>query len=127
MDKKERVKIWVNGAKRNKKLVGDLYRLKHYDWCLFMWHLVLEKLLKAGITRRDKVAPLVHNLVSLSKIAGLELTDNEKRELSEINTYNVQARYGEYKSALYRKAKKKYTDKWVGICKKYFKKFGEIK
>lgn len=116
----------MDGAKRNKKLADDLFRIKHYDWCLFVWHLVLEKQIKARIIQTGENVPLIHNLVALCRIAKIKLIDEEKKELSEVNTYNVEARYEEIKQALYKKATKKYTEKWIGVCKIYYKKFKSI-
>ena len=123
MDKKSRIKIWTDGAKRNKRLADDLYKIKHYDWCLFIWHLVLEKQIKAKIIQMGGDVPLIHNLVALCRIVKIRLSDGEKKELSEVNSYNVEARYEEIKQALYKKATKKYTENWVRICEKYYKKF----
>lgn len=122
----EAVKRWLNSAKRNIEVADDMYKSKHYDWCLFMWHLALEKVIKARVAELGETVPLIHNLVTLCRVAKIDLCDDEKKELSEINTYNTEARYEEIKLAMYKKATKKYADEWLNICKRYYKKFREV-
>lgn len=126
MEKTERVKFWLESARRNVVVAEDNFKMGHYDWCLFMWHLALEKVMKSIILRNDQQIPFIHNLVLLSRAAEIDLSEDEKMELSEVNTYNVEARYEEIKLALYEKATKQYTEQWVKICKKYYKKFGGL-
>jgi len=52
MEKEERVKSWLESAGRNVVVAEDNFKMGHYDWCLFMWHLALEKLLKARLLRK---------------------------------------------------------------------------
>jgi len=121
--KEEKVSFWLKGAKKDKKAAKVMYQSKHYDWCLFMWHLVLEKTLKAKIASLDKPNPFIHNLVRISKIAGIKINEEEFDQLSEISTFNLNARYSEYKYNFYKKCNKSYTDKWLKICHSCFTKF----
>lgn len=80
-----------------------------------MWHLGIEKALKGYITYIDKDVPYIHNLYKLATYAGLSISD--KDELDEISSFNLEARYDEYKYKLYKKANKEYTNKWIVKCK----------
>jgi HEPN domain-containing protein len=126
MEKENKVKIWRESAKRNSSDARDFLKSKHFDWCLFVWGLALEKIIKSQIVEIDEEVPLIHNLVTLCKIAKIKLSEDDKMKLSEINTYNIEARYEEIKSALYRKATKDYTQKWSEICSEFYNKFGGI-
>lgn len=124
--KKEMVRMWMDGARRNANVASDSFKMKHYDWCLFFWHLVLEKTIKARIVQQSREVPWVHNLIVLCEKAKINLIEEEKKKLAEINTFNVEARYETIRYALYKKATKEYAIKWVKICKKFYKKFGEL-
>ena len=44
---KEHVEYWLDSAKHDWDTVESLFSAGKYDWCLFIGHLVLEKILKA--------------------------------------------------------------------------------
>lgn len=123
MTKVEVMAVWTDGASRDKKMAQDAYKTKHFDWSLFFWQLVLEKTLKAVLVSREKEIIWTHNLVLLAKKSDIVLTEEEKKELNEITTFNIEARYENIKSEFYLKANKKFADKWVLICDKFYKKF----
>jgi len=123
MNKDEAVMVWINGTKRDKKMAEDSFVMKHYDWSLFFWQLVLEKVLKAVLLLREKEIIWTHNLTLLAKRAEITLTEDEMKELNEISTFNIEARYENIKSEFYLKANKKFASSWVIICNKFYKKF----
>ena len=47
MTQDQRVGYWLESVKRNREVAKDNFKLKHYDWALFLWHLAIEKTLKA--------------------------------------------------------------------------------
>lgn len=94
----------------------------HYDWSLFIWHLVLEKIVKAKIAKLGKKVLWTHNLTLLCEKAEIKLNEAEFAELSEIKTFNIEARYDNYKFDFYKKATKYYTEKWIQICEQFYKK-----
>jgi len=79
--KKETIRMWMDGAKRNVKVANDSFKMKHYDWCLFFWHLVLEKTIKARIVQQNGEVPWVHNLIVLCKKSEIDLAEEEKKKL----------------------------------------------
>ncbi|PIZ64227.1 DNA-binding protein [Candidatus Roizmanbacteria bacterium CG_4_9_14_0_2_um_filter_39_13] len=96
----------------------DLLHAKRFDWCLFIWHLVIERSLKALLVKKGIRYPLVHDLERLAREAKIEFTQEELDQLNEITTYNIEALYDEIKYEFYRKATKEYTTRWVNISKK---------
>lgn len=116
MNKQEALIYWVNQSERDIQTATDLYATKHYDWCLFIWHLAIEKILKALIIKKDKPLLYIHDLGRLAQTAGLTLTSDFKKQLNEITNYNMEARYDSIKSAFYKKATKQYATEWVKIC-----------
>jgi HEPN domain-containing protein len=126
MDKAEIVTHWLISAEEDRKTAETLYVSQRYSWCLFFWHLTLEKTLKADITNLEKEIPFSHNLVQLAKLAEIPLTDKLESELKEITVFNLEARYDDYKMSFYQKATKDYTDRWISICEKYYSMFKRI-
>lgn len=47
MEKEELVQYWLDSAESDLAVCETPYGNRHYDWCLFVGHLVLEKVLKA--------------------------------------------------------------------------------
>ena len=43
----KRLNYWQAAARRDRETAQSLLELKRYDWSLFIYHLALEKLLKA--------------------------------------------------------------------------------
>jgi len=125
MEKEERVRFWWESANRNVIDAEDNYKMKHYDWCLFIWGLALEKLLKAQLINKGKEIIFTHNLIKLAQDAGFRLDEEECDNLAEINTFNINARYDDYKYEFYRRAMLEYARKWKQVCELFWKKFEE--
>lgn len=53
MTKDEIVKYWIEAAEFDLRAMQNLYTSKDYVWCLFLGHLVIEKLLKAIAVKND--------------------------------------------------------------------------
>jgi len=106
-------------SKRDQQTATILYMNKEYHWALFFWHLTLEKLLKALILKYGGEILYTHNLVRLAHAANLTLTENQERELTEITTFNLEARYDDEKLTFYKKATREYADHWIKICTVY--------
>ena len=105
----------------------DLFKSKHYNYSLFFSHLALEKKLKACFLFQKKIfAPPVHDLIYLVKKLK-SLTDKKVlTQLAEINTFNIRARYEDYKRDFYKRATSEYTRKWLNITKKLLISFEKI-
>ncbi len=113
MDKSEIVEYWLKSAEEDYKMVRELLILKHYVYSLFFCHLAIEKILKALVVKKTKKhAPYIHNLTRLAEIAGLEISELQYDALFEISTFNIKARYDDYKLNFYKKATKEYTKKY---------------
>ena len=46
------VGYWIETSDDDYKTMVNLFRTKEYHWALFIGHLVLEKLLKAGVVKQ---------------------------------------------------------------------------
>ena len=120
-------KAWVKSADEDLKTANDLFKLGRFSGCLFFCHLVIEKTLKAiNIKVNDTYPPPTHKLISLANLSKLELTKEHKLYLTEITTFNVEARYDIFKEKLYKKATSKFTRKYLDITKELFVQFKRL-
>lgn len=118
MTQNEAINYWLRTAGRDQKTAHDLLKSGHYSWSLFIWQLVLERLLKAHLVKKNKAVPPIHNLLKLAKLAEIKLNDNLVKELAEITSFNLEARYDDYKEQFYKKATKEFTEKWSEKAKR---------
>lgn len=118
---KPHIAYWKKSAKNDWKVARDLFQLTHYDGCLFYCHLTLEKILKGlVVVKTGKAAPHIHNLEHLSKLAKLDIDEEQRKNLQIITTFNVAARYPDEKLDLYKKATKQFTDQYLAITKSLY-------
>ena len=104
MTRDEIIKYWVASAGQDHQTMIHLYESKDYHWSLFLGHLVLEKLLKAVyVALVDTRVPRTHDLLRLSEEAGLEPSDKQKDRLDIVTSFNIAARYPDYKHSFYKK------------------------
>lgn len=116
-DQKQAAERWAEGARDALDTAQKLFASKKYHHALFFCHLAVEKALKSAfIAEHNKLPPYTHDLLLLtSRLSGsLEVT--YRKELKEINTFNVSARYQEQKLDLYHRATQTYASKWFKIC-----------
>lgn len=121
MKKKEIAQNWLLKAKKDVETAKDLFGLKHYDWSLFIWHLAIEKTLKAKLVAQNKSVPYTHDLSRLVKEANIPFSEEQIKQLNEITTFNIEARYDDYKLSFYKKTTSEYSGKWVKICESIYK------
>lgn len=120
MTNEEATSYWFESAKKNIEVAKDNFSLKHYDWSLFFWHLAIEKVIKGLITQHEKIPPPIHRLDKLALLAKIELTPEQIDQLKEISSFNLEARYDDYKHAFYKKATKEFSLKWISICEWFY-------
>ena len=123
MDKKEHINYWLKSAKHDLATAEDLIENKHYDWCLFIAHLVIEKTLKALWVRDNdnNIPPKVHNLLKLTELININLSDEQKMFLMNINDFNIEARYPDYKFSFHKKCTRKFTTETFNEIKILYK------
>ena len=112
------VKHWIETSEDDFKTMLTLYNAKSYGWSLFLGHISTEKLLKALYVKRfGKHAPYTHNLYRLAELIGLELSDEYSDWLDEITSFNLNARYDDYKKEFYNLCTPDYTKDWIDRIK----------
>lgn len=112
MKKEELINFWFESAENDLDTMRLLYKNKKNTWSLFIGHLVVEKLLKGLIIRNNSdvlVVPKIHNLILLSQKAKLVVPSKIKEKIQVINTFNISARYDDYKKTFEEKCTDSYT------------------
>jgi HEPN domain-containing protein len=120
-DARRTCRIWIESASHDLETAEHLFNSGKYDWSLFIANLVLEKTLKAlfVFNQENRVPPKTYNLLKLADLAKLELSDNQKIFLDEVNDFNLEARYPDYKMEFYQRCTLEY-------CKYYFLKIKDF-
>lgn len=110
MTKEELIKYWVDASDLDFRAMNNLFESKDYIWCLFLGHLVIEKLLKAlAVKNNTETVPKIHDLNKLAYAAGLEIDETLADLLDIITAFNIEARYPDYKKEFYKKANLDFT------------------
>ena len=74
----------------------NMFKTKSYIYCVFMCHLSLEKMLKAlHIQNLGVIAPKTHFLSYLTKAQNLELQEDEKTLIEDLDKAGIPTRYPE--------------------------------
>ena len=107
---------WIESSDSDYETMKILYKNKKNTWCLFIGHLVIEKLLKGLYAKNNPenpVSPKIHNLILLSQKANLKVPSEIREKIQTINTFNISARYDDYKKSFDSKCTDEYTSKQV--------------
>jgi HEPN domain-containing protein len=120
MERDEIVTYWLASSDDDYQVMQSLLDNGHYVWALFLSHLVIEKLLKAYHVRYvDINYPRIHNLDEIAVKANLDLSTEQKGCLVELTTFNLRARYPDYKNRFQKKATRPFTEKKIAEIKEF--------
>ena len=109
----ELMNYWIESSDDDYRTMKNLYKTKDYSWCLFVGHLVIERLIKAIYAKNNPgkpYAPKTHNLLDLADKCKLILEQEQKDLLSLFTRFNIAARYEDYKREFYNQCTKEYTE-----------------
>lgn len=115
MTKEEHIKYWIETSQHDLESAESIFESGRYDWCLFVGHLALEKILKAIYIDRNnnEIPPLIHKLVRLAEISKIELNEDQKFVLDKITDFNIQTRYPDYKLQLYKRCTAEFANEYL--------------
>ena len=87
---------WIKTSDYDYKTAESLLRAKRFVYVIFMCHLAIEKMLKAIISElHDETPPHSHNLKRLTQLGQVDLPEDLKIFIYEINLKSVPTRYPE--------------------------------
>lgn len=114
MTRDEIIKYWLDSSDVDLKAMDTLFSNGHYVWSLFAGHLVVEKLLKAYYVKNiDTEVPQIHHLLRIAEKAKLDLSEDQKDFLLEVTSFNIKARYPDYKYKFYKKATMEFSEGYI--------------
>lgn len=121
MNVEEHMNYWLDSAKNDLGAAEQLFSSAKYDWCLFIGHLVIEKTLKAYFVYKNdnKIPPKTHNLLKLAEESNLTLTEKQKLFLDEVNDFNLEVRYPEYRREFYKLCTEEFTERYFTRIKEF--------
>ena len=89
---------WLTEAEEAFQVAEHLVEKGDNSYALFFGHLAVEKILKAIYAQRlHNHAPLIHNLLRLARLSGLEPGETHTEALLTITAFNIEARYPDLK------------------------------
>ena len=108
------INAWIKSSDENHDEMLDFFKIKRNNWSLFIGHLCLEKLLKAYYIKVNHKHSLnLHNLIRIAELSGLEMNVEQRNDFAIITTFNISARYDDFKQNFYNKCTTEFTGKWV--------------
>jgi HEPN domain-containing protein len=108
------IEHWRESSEQNYSTMQNLIKTKEYSWALFMGHLVVEKLLKALYVKTLLKHPIFsHDLLRLAKKIDTELPIGYDEWLDEITTFNLNARYDDYKQSFHKLCTVEFFNEWI--------------
>jgi HEPN domain-containing protein len=105
------IEYWVITAEHDLNTAQSMFDSGHYDWSLYIGHLILEKILKANYVKALKeIPPKTHDLLYLVNNIELEIDDDKYQVLEKANNYQLEARYPDEKLNFYKLCTKEFTE-----------------
>lgn len=109
------IQYWRESSDQNYATMQNLVKTHEYSWALFLGHLVIEKLIKALYVNKLQKHPLFsHDLLRLLNKIDIELPDGYDEWLDEITTFNLNARYDDYKHNFNKRCTIEFANEWTG-------------
>lgn len=115
------VAYWREHAKYDLDTADSLLSSGRFPYCLFMCHLAIEKILKGIIVEKIKDhAPYTHNLIELASGSGMDFSSAQQSLIAELNEFNLEARYPDWKRDFYKTATKEFSADYLAKTKELF-------
>lgn len=87
---------FIKSAAYDIETAEHMLRTGRHIYVVFMCHLSLEKMLKAVVAEiTDMVPPRTHNLLYLTKLAGIGFSEDHFEFIAKINNASIVTRYPE--------------------------------
>jgi HEPN domain-containing protein len=113
LDIKKIIDHWKVSSQQDYNTMLNLFKSSDYNWALFLGHLVIEKLLKALYVKHKKAHAITgHDLLRLATNIGLDLTEEQKDWFDRLTTFNINARYDNYKQDFHKLCTKGFAEEW---------------
>ncbi|MBI9038018.1 MAG: HEPN domain-containing protein [Bacteroidales bacterium] len=117
--KQDHITYWIEQADDDWEAVETLYAGKKYLQSLFFTHLVIEKICKSlWIKYNDgNIPPRTHNLIYILSETEIELSETESEFLLNLNRFQLEGRYPDYMTKMYKICNKDFTKTMIDKAK----------
>ena len=113
---------WMIEADEALNVTDHLFEKKDCSYALFFGHLAVEKILKAFyVDNKKEHAPPIHNLQRIANLSGISLDEDKTEKLILISTFNIEARYPDFKRSFREKCTKEFTLEQIRVIKEIYK------
>ena len=128
MTRKQHVDYWLHGAFENMKDMKGAIKSKRKSMAMFCGHLAVEKMLKGLCAVRGVNIQREHKLIKLAKESGLDATLSfaQREELSIITSFNIEARYDDFKMRFHATCTPQYVAEWSKKITVWYKDLKKI-
>lgn len=110
---------WIDTSETDYELMLDVFERRYYSWSLFHGHIVLERLLKAlYVKEHHRHAPFTHNLYRLTELTEIDVPEDYSDWLVTVTSFNINARYDDYRKEFYNRCTLEYTTLWIERIKR---------
>jgi HEPN domain-containing protein len=93
--------LWLEDAEYDLESAKAMLESGRYFFVVFMCHLTIEKLLKAAIVERQGVEPpKVHNLVLIATKGGVDIPQDHRPIVNDLDGMSVVTRYPDGRRSL---------------------------
>jgi HEPN domain-containing protein len=108
------VQHWRESSEQNYATMQNLIKTKEHVWALFIGHLVIEKLIKALYVKKLHQHPVFrHDLLWLIRKIDVELPTNYDEWLDVVTTFNLNARYDDFKQSFHKRCTPEFSKEWI--------------
>lgn len=118
--KQEHINFWIQQSNDDWEAVFALLEKKKFLQSLFFVHLVIEKICKASWIKdnQSNIPPRTHNLIYIISQTEVELDNTQTEFLLSLNRFQIEGRYPDYVSQLYKICDEKFTKEIINETEK---------
>lgn len=115
-------KNWIDSSDYDYKTAEHMLQTGRYIYVIYMCHISIEKILKALIHETSgKLPPKTHDLIYLTKLAEVQLSEDLLKFIGKINNASIATRYPEDLSRLISSYPKSVAKEYLGETKELLK------
>jgi AbiV family abortive infection protein len=120
MTQQDHIDYWLKNSERDWERAEMCFNQKDYVFCLFCLHLALEKICKGFwvYDKNENHPPRIHNLEKILRQTSIELSQEDWDLLVNMNRFNLEGRYPDYRDLLYKECTNEFTEQLFNEVKK---------
>lgn len=116
LSKNDHIDYWVSSSEQDWERAMYMREKKDFVFCLFCVHLCLEKLSKALWVKENpnnNYPPRIHDIKHILSDTSFLPTANQSLLIDNIQRYQIEGRYPDYKKLIFSYTTKEYTDNLI--------------